>query len=84
MGNPTTNDELLGDADPSGESTLRGEALAGSERRRAADHTAYKKSRNPDTVVRVDDEDDTLYSDGLEVEDDTKPLGTAGGDSSLT
>ena len=54
MGNPTTNDELLGEADPSGESTLRGEALAGSERRRAADHTAYKKSRNPDTVVRVE------------------------------
>ena len=64
-------------ADPthsSGEETLRGDPLAGSERQRAADHTEFAKKRNPDTVVRVDNEEDTLYSDGLEVEDDTPPL----------
>ena len=33
-----------------------------------------KKTRNPDATVRVDDEKDDLYSDGLDVEDDTPPL----------
>jgi hypothetical protein len=37
-----------------------------------------KKTRNPDATVRVDDEKDDLYSDGLDVEDDTPPLGTDG------
>lgn len=58
----------------SGEDRLRGDALAGSERRRAADHTQYSKKRNPDAVVRLDGEKDTLYSDGLELDDDTPPL----------
>ena len=40
----------------------------------AADHTKYDQQRNPDTVVRVDNEKDTLYDDGLELEDDTPPL----------
>ena len=60
--------------DPAGETKLRGGALDGSERERAVDHTAYTKGRNPDTVLRVDDEKDTLYEDGLEVEDDTPTL----------
>ena len=42
------------------------------------DHTQYDQKRDPDKVVRVDGEEDTLYSDGLEVEDDTTPMGTAG------
>jgi hypothetical protein len=68
MGNANT--------EPSGEDKLRGSALTGSEQKNAADHSAYDKSRNPDTVVRVDNEEDTLYSDGLEDADDTPPLGT--------
>ena len=57
---------------------LRGEGLEGSERKRAADHPDYLKKRNPDTTVRVDNEPDSLYTDGLEIEDDTPPMGTDG------
>ena len=42
--------------------------------------TTYEQTRNPDTVLRDDDEEDTLYSDGLEVDDDAAPLGTPRGD----
>ena len=62
------------DADGTGENKLRGGALSGSERRQAADHTKYEQKRNPDTEVRVDNEEDTLYGDGLELDDDTPPL----------
>jgi hypothetical protein len=57
--------------------------LAGSERKRAVDHTEYENRRNPDNVVRADDEEDTLYNDGLELDDDTPPLGTTGGDAKI-
>jgi len=65
--------------DQSAEGKLRGDALAGSERKRAVDHTASDETRNPDEVVRVDNEEDSLYDDGLELDEDTPPLGTAGG-----
>jgi hypothetical protein len=61
-------------ADRTGESKLRGGALSGSERRQAVDHAEYSRKQNPDAVVRVDNEEDTLYDDGLELEDDTPPL----------
>jgi len=63
------------DLKKSGEATLRGVALDGSERKRAVDNAAYEKTRNPDTVVRVDNEEDSLYSDGLELEDELPVLG---------
>jgi hypothetical protein len=78
MSNDKTEAGPPGKSDQSGENKLRGEALAGSERNRAADHTQYDQKRDPDKVVRVDGEEDTLYSDGLEVENDTTPMGTAG------
>jgi hypothetical protein len=78
MGNENSDDKPPSAADQSGESSIRGEALAGSERKRAADHSQYDQKRDPDKVVRVDGEEDTLYSDGLEVEDETTPMGTAG------
>ena len=56
------------------ERTIRGAALDGSERSNAVDHTAYKKNSNPDTILRLDGEEDTLYDDGLELEDDSAPL----------
>jgi hypothetical protein len=80
MGNSDTVDDTT---DESGENKLRGEALAGSERKRAADHAQYDKTRNPDTVLRVDNEEDTLYDDGLEVEDDTPTLVTTPGNDSV-
>lgn len=61
-------------AESIGENKLRGGALSGSERRQAVDHVEYDRKRNPDAVVRVDNEEDTLYDDGLELEDDTPPL----------
>jgi hypothetical protein len=59
----------------SGETKLRGVALDGSERKRAVDNEAYARKRNPDTVVRVDNEEDSLYTDGLELENDLPVLG---------
>lgn len=68
--------------DDAGETALRGEALTGAERKRAADHVAYTKKHNTDTVLRTDGEPDTLYDDGLDVEDTTPPLvNTPGNDS---
>jgi len=78
MGNPNTDDDRRDAADKSGEDTLRGDTLDGSEQRRAADHAAYEKKRNPDRLVRVDGEKDTLYKDGLDVDDDdSPPMGTS-------
>jgi hypothetical protein len=53
--------------DGSGESDLRGRSLSGVDRKKAPQGGA-------DTVLRLDDEEDTLYDDGLEVEDDSSPL----------
>jgi hypothetical protein len=75
MGNSRTDEGQAADA---GEQTLRGDALDGSEQKRAADHTAYQGKRKPDRVVRVDGEADTLYQDGLDLEeDDSAPMGTS-------
>jgi hypothetical protein len=74
MSDSKTGGEPRDSADDIGENKLRGSTLSGSERPRAADHTKYSQRRNPDTVVRVDNEEDTLYGDGLELEDDTPPL----------
>jgi hypothetical protein len=80
MGNASNNDERQDSNEQSGENKLRGDALAGAERKRAVDHTRYEKTRNPDAVLRDDDEEDALYTDGLELDDDAAPLGTPRGD----
>ena len=74
MGNAKSDSIKPTAADRAGEDKLRGEALDGSERKGSADHIAYDKARDTDKVVRVDDEEDTLYSDGLELEDDSPVL----------
>jgi hypothetical protein len=74
MGNPRTDENAASESD---EQQLRGDALEGPERKRAADHAAYEGKRNPDRVVRVNGEEDTLYKDGLDLEeDDSPPMGT--------
>jgi hypothetical protein len=79
MGNKDSRNTPPGAADKSGESALRGADLKGPERKNAVDHAAYEIERSPDTVLRVDDEDDSLYTDGLEVEDDSEtPADTRG------
>ena len=72
MGNETDGDNIP--IDKTGESALRGAALEGSEQKKSAAHTAFEKTRNPDATLHLDGEEDTLYDDGLELEDDSKPL----------
>jgi hypothetical protein len=68
------------DSATAAERRLRGSALEGAESKRAADHATYEKRRNPDTELRLDGEEDTLYDDGLDTgDDDPEPLaGTRG------
>jgi hypothetical protein len=71
--------------DESGESRLRGPRLEGSDQPKSVDHTAYDKTRNPDSILRLDGEEDTLYDDGLELDDDSPPLtGKDGRDDTVT
>jgi hypothetical protein len=60
--------------DTTGESSLRGTALGGSERKKSVAHTVADRTRNTDATLRLDGEEDTLYEDGLELEDDSVPL----------
>jgi hypothetical protein len=73
-----SNRSGAGTGDDTGETELRGEELTGSERKRAADHVTKQKQSNPDATIRLDDETDTLYEDGLDVEDNTPAMGTDG------
>jgi hypothetical protein len=82
MGNADTGSNEPDTVDPSGENRLRGNALDGSEQKRAADHTAYEKKRNPDAVLRLDGEEDTLYEDGLDVDESAPALIVTPGDDS--
>lgn len=66
----------------SGERRLRGGDLGGSEKTRAVDHEDYEKQRNTDTELRLDEEEDSLYDDGLDVEEDDSPLAGTRGPSS--
>ena len=63
------------------DSQLRGEELEGSERVDSVDHTGYAKKRQPDAELHLDGEKDTLYNDGLEVEDDSLTLANTKGNS---
>jgi hypothetical protein len=82
MGNPnSTNDDNK--TATAAERKLRGTGLKGSEQKSAADHLPYEERRNPDTELHLDDEKDTLYHDGLDLEDDSgETLAGTRGDSS--
>jgi hypothetical protein len=69
MGNPETPKNPK-DSATAGERRLRGSDLEGAENRKAADHDKYERRRNPDTELRLDGEEDTLYDDGLDTNDD--------------
>jgi hypothetical protein len=73
MGNTSTGEDDV-PIDKTGESTLRGSTLDGSEQKKSVAHTAFEKARNTDATLRLDGEEDTLYDDGLEVDDDSPPL----------
>ena len=82
-GNSSDNDKARGAT--ASERNLRGTALKGSEQKSAADHTTYEERRNPDTELHVDEERDTLYNDGLDLEDDSGETlaGTRGNSSGI-
>jgi hypothetical protein len=85
MGNPNSSDNDKARAATASERKLHGTALKGSEQKSAADHTAYEEQRNPDTELHVDEERDTLYNDGLDLEDDSGETlaGTRGNSSGI-
>jgi len=72
MGDLKTNN--LPGSDPSGETRLRDGSLSRDEQRPDVERTAQQQSENTDQVLRTDDEEDTLYDDGLELEDKSRPL----------
>lgn len=65
---PFSSEEPSLDAD--GKFKLRGAALSGSETPDAVDHTAYESARTPDAELHLDGEKDTLYGDGLDIEEE--------------
>jgi len=69
MGNPEPPKDSK-DSATAAERRLRGSALEGAENKRAADHDKYEERRDPDTELRLDGEEDTLYDDGLDTNDD--------------
>jgi hypothetical protein len=76
-------DKLPGSEDPAGESRLRGGPLSRDQRRVEVDATAAQKAEDTDQLLRTDGEEDTLYEDGLELENDSRPLtGVNGRDDS--
>jgi hypothetical protein len=60
--------------DRAAEKELRGGSLSNDERRTAVDRAARQQSQDTDKVLRTDDEEDTLYEDGLELENESRPL----------
>jgi hypothetical protein len=56
------------------ENQLRGTIVEGSEPSDGADRADHAKKREPDAELRLDDEKDSLYDDGLEIGDDSETL----------
>jgi len=81
MGNDNSPIDDRSDTDSAGERKPRGIALEGSEQKAAADHVEYEAGRNPDTALHLDGEADTLYSDGIDVEEDFDTLAGTHGSS---
>jgi len=81
MGNDDIPTDDRSNTDSAGEPKLRGIALKGSEQKDAADHLEYATGRNPDTELHLDGETDTLYSDGIDVEEDFDTLAGTDGSS---
>jgi hypothetical protein len=63
-----------GSGKAAGETRLRGGSLSNDERHTSVDEVEKQQSEDTDTVLRTDDEEDTLYEDGLELENTSRPL----------
>ena len=70
MGNANSSGGEKSTPATASERRLRGDDLEGSEQKNSVQHAKYERTRQPDTDVRLDDEKDTLYNDGLDIEDD--------------
>ena len=84
MGNDNSPTDDRSTIDSAGERKLRGVVLNGSEQKAAADHVEYETGRNPDTELHLDGEADTLYSDGIDLEEDFDTLAGTDGSSGST
>jgi hypothetical protein len=73
MGDLKTNNPSSS-GERAGETRLRGGSLSTDERRTPVDRTATQQAEDTDDVLRTDNEEDTLYEDGLELENDSRPL----------
>jgi hypothetical protein len=63
------------------EARLRGDALGDPAQKSSVEHTEYRETRDPDTELHLDGEDDSLYSDGLDVRDLTDSYAGTDGDA---
>ena len=81
MGNDNSPADDRSTSDSAGERKLRGVALNGPEQKAAADHVEFETGRNPDTELHVDGKADTLYSDGIDLEEDFDTLAGTDGSS---
>jgi hypothetical protein len=82
MGNPNSPEDDQSTSGTAAERRLRGSKVQGSEQKGAADHTDYEKARDPDTELHLDEEEDTLYNDGLDIEDESDTYAGTRGTSS--
>lgn len=82
MGNDNSRTDSRSTSDTAEERKLRGSALKGSEQKAAPDHADYEKARNPDTALHLDGDEDTLYNDGLDIDEDQDTLAGTRGTSS--
>jgi hypothetical protein len=73
MGDRKANDPAA-NGERSGETRLRGGPLSNDQPRTPVDEVKRQQSEDTDAVLRTDDEEDTLYEDGLELENGSRPL----------
>jgi hypothetical protein len=79
MGNDKFPTDDQSNREAAEEGKLRDSALMGSEQPTAADHVDCTTARSPDTELHLDGEENTLYSDGPDIKEDSETLfGTRG------
>jgi hypothetical protein len=78
--NSDESNAAAGDGDEYSEAHLRGQ-IGGAEQKAAVEHTEYEQSRAPESELRLDGEDASLYNDGLDIGDDSEPLAGTDGDN---
>jgi hypothetical protein len=84
MGNNNSPKDSQSTPATAGERKIRGGALEGSDQKSAPDHAEFETARDPDSELHLDGEDESLYSDGLDVKEESDTLaGTRGSSSGI-